>query len=368
MAEFVEHEDGVYIGLRMDRYQHDSALGSGGIKLCANNPVKWHWKSRFNTIEPQPIEVEAGERGAYRLGTAMHVAVLDGTDGALDVYEAAYGIMPSASTHPQALVTDKDVIAKLAEMHLPTGGATKGDRVRRLLDADAGIEVLDVLQEAFERSGRVWVTAAEDRRIRLLHRLIMMSPDEVPLVDGATTTLRDAFVGGLSELSVFWTDENGVRQRCRFDKIKPRITLDLKTFADWREDMDFNQGLLREAWLRGYVLQAVHYQEGRHQLRRLVAEGKVFGGSPAQREVLEEIAASDVWAWMWVFCITDGAPIVTAVRPDTSGIHFANAARTREQALAQFIYYREVFGLKPDTMWFNPVLIWQPAESDWPQA
>lgn len=366
MAEIVEHEDGVFLNMPMDRYQRDTALGSGGIKQCANNPVKWWWKSAFNTIDPQQVETEAGERGHYRLGTAVHVATLDGKDASLDVYEAAYGVVPSTTTHPKALVTDAHVKAELAKMHLRPVPGEKARRVEQLMAADPEAQVLDVLVEEFHRSGRSWVTASEDARVRLLHGMITMSPEKVPLVEGEAITLRDVFRGGLSEVSVFWTDENDIRQRGRLDYAKPRVTVDLKTFADWRDDLDFGPGLLREAWFRGYVTQWAHYDEARRQLRRLVAEGKVFGGTPEQRALLEEIAASDVWAWLWVFCITDGAPIVKGVRPDPGGIHYAKGVRQRETALTNFLYYRELFGLEPGQMWFDPVAIWTPEESDWP--
>lgn len=363
MAEIVArnyHEDGVYLGLAAQAYLEDDALGSDALKLTAHSPPQWWWRSRHNLIEPPaPRKTEA----YFRLGTAVHVCLLEG----LDVYDAVYGLLPGKAEYPDALVTVDD----LKEACRPRGiklSGSKDDLILALQRANPDIQILDVIQAQWRReSGMREVTPAEDRRIRLLHKMAMSSPESFALPGGEVTTLRQAFTGGLSEVSVFWTDENGIRQRARFDKLKPRVTLDLKTFSSWNETHDFDTGLLKEAKHRGYPLQTAHYDEGRIQLRRLVAEGRVFGGTDEEREMLAEIAASDVWGWLWAFAVTVGVPLMKGVRYDLGGIFHGEWKQKRENALARHLYYREFFG-GYESMWFDPVAIKEPDDDEWMRA
>jgi hypothetical protein len=359
--EIIRHEPGVYIGLSAEAYQRDAAIGSTALKTIAHSCPRWWWSSVHNQIDPPPPPKT--DPTWARLGTALHVCLLEG----IDVFSECYGTIPSAADHPNALVTVDHLKAALRGVGLGVGG-DKNELIRRLLEYDSTAEILDVIQATWRReSGKREITAAEDRRIRLLHRMAMAAPESFALPGGEVTTLRQAFTGGLSELSVFWVDENGIEQRCRFDKLKPRVSLDLKSFSSWNETHDFDKGLLREAKFRGYPLQTAHYDEGRHQLRRLVAEGKVFGGTDEQRAMLDEIAASDVWGWIWVYAVTTGAPLMKGVRYDLGGLTAGEWKRKREDALAQFVFYREYFG-GFERFWFDPVAILEPDDDDWATA
>lgn len=361
MVDLIEHEDGVYLGLAAEAYLKDFALGSDSLKRVAHSPPKWWWRTPFNLIEPPPAE--AIDAKHFRLGTAVHVALLEG----IDVYDACYGTIPGLEEYPDALVTNDHLKEACRARGLPVGG-DKDALTDRLLLANPDIEILHVIQRRWRAdSGVREVTAQEDRRIRLLHRMAMAAPESFALPGGEVVTLRQAFTGGLSEVSVFWTDENGIRQRARFDKLKPRVTLDLKTFSSWDETKDFDVGLLREAKQRGYLLQTAHYDEGRHQLRRLVAEGKVFGGTDEQRGILKQIAESEVWGWMWVYAITVGVPLMTGIRYDLGGLTHASWAQKRDDALARFLFYREFFG-GFEQMWFDPVAIKEPDDDAWSMA
>lgn len=354
------HEDGVYLGLAPEPYQADDALGSDALKTVAHSPPQWWWKSEHNKIEPP---APAQKQAHFRLGTAVHVCLLEG----IDVYDACYGLLPTKEQYPEALVTVDDLKDECRDRRMTVSGS-KEELSKRLLQANPDIQILDVIQAQWRRdSGLREVTPAEDRRIRLLHKMAMTSPETHVLPGGEVTTLRQAFIGGLSEVSVFWTDVNGIRQRARFDKLKPRVTLDLKTFSSWNESHDFETGLLREAKHRGYPLQTAHYDEGRVQLRRLVDEGKVFGGTAEERKMLSEVADSDVWAWLWVFAITVGVPLMKGVRYDLAGVTHGEWKQKRENALARFLFYREFFG-GFEQMWFDPVAIMEPDDDDWGMA
>lgn len=355
MAQLVEHPDGCYLGMPHARYLEDWALGYSALKTVNHSPVQWWWKSDFNTIEP-PAERTDEEKAHFRLGGAAHVANLEG----IDVYEATHGIMPGKEEYPDALVSKDDLIEAAKAYRIPYSGLKKEELGKRLVANRPGIQILDFIQEEWKLDGLRMVTAAEDRRIRLIQKMIMRSPNEFKLPGGEVTTLAGAFTGGLSEVSVFWTDEDGIRQRARFDKLKPRVTVDFKTFASWREDIDFDRGLLREIKQRGYVMQVAHYEEARRQLIKFVKAGQVFGGNDAERAVLKTIAASEVWGFMFVFAVTQGAPMVKGIRFPLGGTTHGEWIQKRTDALARFVHYRSFFGLEPGQMWFDPVAIESP--------
>ncbi|MBU0801424.1 MAG: PD-(D/E)XK nuclease-like domain-containing protein [Alphaproteobacteria bacterium] len=354
----VEHAEGIYIGQRFEDYRADWALGSGSIKTLVTSPPEWWWDSPFNTLR-RPDSTDT-EKAHFRLGTATHVALLEG----MDVFEAVYGVAPSKKDFPNHLDTNDELKEACREFGLPVSGK-KDDLIERLLARNPKIRILKVEIDAWEAQGKIALTDIEWGKIMRLHRIAMRAPGQLATTGGEFTTMREAFTGGLSEVSVFWVDEDGIRQRARFDKIHPNATVDLKTFANWTKG-DFRKALLREVVVRGYTIQAAHYDEARRQLRRLFAEGKVFGGTPEEIEILKEIAAADEWAWIWVFAKTAGAPLVQGVLFDRAGSNYTYAAQQRATGLANFAHHREFFGLEPDVMWFDPEAVWAPGDEDFP--
>lgn len=351
--DFEDHALGVHINLRHESYLRDAGLGYGAIKDNLASPIEWWDASAWNPNRPP----EPNKR-AFEVGEAAHVHFLMGPKA----YNAAYGIWPTKETHPDYAESVLELQERCAAAKIDEGG-TRAEMARRLAKAGAGDKVMILEREAFIASGKKPIDYATDMRIRILHRMAMRSAQELHLADGECLTLEDALKGGLAELSVFWIDEAGVRQRARFDYIKPNVTIDLKTITEWRAT-DFRTSLLAEAIMRGYVIQAVHYDVAREELRKAVAEGRVFGGNKTQRKLLERIAAADAWGWTWIFAKMDGAPQVKGiVLPKNSG-QYEKAVRQRTEALMNFVYYRDFFGMT--TPWFDTEVVWEPAEDDWP--
>jgi hypothetical protein len=368
MAQIVEHADGVYLNMTTEAYYADWALGGTSLKTLVTSPPDWWWQSPFNSLVPATETDE--ETKAKRFGTACHVALLEG----MEVFNSTYGICPDKFTHPHALGTQAQLKGKLKELSLPVSGS-KEEQVARLLEADPRLrkEILDCIIEDWAELGRKALGKTEHMRIRIMERALM-GGGEMPVTD-----LGRAFVGGLSEVSVFWTDENGIRHRARFDKLKPNSSIDLKTFSNW-EGRDFIKAILREAALRWYHVAAAHYEEGRRQLRRLVAEGKVFAPSSPNPELqakidadialLHEIAKAEKWKWLWLFFKTTGAPRAKALVMDFAKKHeniYLEGVGMRNEALANFLHYREFFGLDQESkMWRDPEQLYTPEVEEWP--
>lgn len=360
MANFTEHADGVYLGLHEDAYFADGALGSSSIKALHSSPPDWWWTSPYNELRPPEAK-----KKAFTFGTALHVALLEG----IDTFKAVYGVLPSKWEHRDALDTIDDLKAFLRDKGEKVTGA-KGELIERALACDPGVQILDVIQNEWRKQGRRELSRDDYNRIVLMERLLMGRAD-------SPTALGRAFTGGLSEVSVFWTDDNGIRHKARIDKLKANASVDLKSFSNWA-DRQFDQAIIREIAMRRYPVQAVHYEEARRQLRRLFREDKVFGGTPEQHDALKEIAAAELWNWVWVTYKADGAPRAKAIPMEwatETAVHrpiYDRAWRVRQEALLAFLQYRETYGLgwrddgSPYPMWVDPETILPVSIEDWP--
>lgn len=357
MPDIVRHAPGVYLGLREEAYLADFGLGYTALKTLKADPEDWWWGTPLNTIEPPPPITS----NAMSAGTAAHVAFLFG----MEMYDEVYSVPPRPEDFPDYLNLQDQLKDACRVRGLPVGG-TKGELTDRLIQADPTVKIFDVLVRDWVALRKRAIAGQADRRIRLLHRMAMRTDQEMKLGEGEVVTLKEAFTGGLSEVSVFWDDENGIPMRARFDKLKPNITLDLKTFDKW-DKKNFKRSLLKEATIRGYVVQAVHYEAARHKLREFVAAGQIFGGTDEERALLQEIAAADEWAWGWVFALMSGAPRLKAIVPDKYGAQFQRAEQDRDEALANFMLYRDQFGLEPGVMWTDTEVVWEPEHDDWPE-
>lgn len=369
MGEIVEHADGVYLNMTEEAYYADWAIGSTSLKTLIASPPDWWWESPFNTLVPPKASKDEEATKAQLFGSAVHCALLEG----MDVFTAVYGVRPDKFTHPHCMATSDDLKAELRRIGEKISGS-KDELVQRLLENDPAYagKVLDCVVEAWMERGQKPLSRVDFNKIHLMER-VLMGPK------GKPTRLGKAFVGGLSEVSVFWTEGDGVRQRARFDKLKPNATIDLKTFSNW-QNRDFQKAILRDAAIKGYHIQAAHYEAARHQLRRLVAEGKVYYPTTndpalaekvhADLELLKEVARAEEWRWVWVFYKTDGAPRAKGVIMDWAkefkGI-FEEAEGRRQEGLANFAHYKSFFGLSQENpMWADLEQLWTPEASDWP--
>jgi hypothetical protein len=361
MDQVVTHPLGVHLNQRHGEYLRDCGLGHSAMKVFSVNPVEGWWQSPWNPMREPEVE-----KPAQALGTAVHAFFLDGARA----YNRLYGMAPTKATHPAYLDTQRELMDACLKHGLPTSGL-KGELTDRLLRAKAKVKILQVERDKWNRKGKTPIAPNDDARIRMLHRMAMRSRTELNLT-GEHLTLRQAFRGALTEVSVFWIDADGIRQRARFDFIKPNFTGDLKSITEWRAS-DFKQSLLREAVIRGYVLQWAHYDEARRQLRIACDEGRVFGGTEKQRRLLATIADADEWAWLWVYCKMEGAPQVRGIpvfrEEEINGVmvphpQYLKAVEQRQRALDNFLLYRETFGM--DQMWFDLEVIWKPEDTDWP--
>lgn len=385
----LEHPDGIYIDLPFLDYLNDWALSYSAFKELNSSPADWWWNSPFNVLEDQVQR----STPALRFGSALHCGLLE-PEGEL---ERRFGVKPSEDMpeYRDYARTIPDLKKAIMDLGNKPKGPNKPDYINELLELDPNAKILDLAIDDWRRKGFTELTADQFTLLRLMMRMAQLHPH-----------LKNAFTGrGLSEVTVIWTDEDDIRQRARFDRLKPKASIDLKSFSNWK-GREFKQALLREAALREYPMQAAHYDEGRRQARRLLDEGKIYfcsevvltdaeieainaerlAENPDEKDLLEigskrtafraptedelalvrEVMGSEEWEWVWVFYKTDGAPTAQPVRLNRDNLAFSVGQEHRRAALSHFIHQREMNGLEPGKMWLRLEPMWTPENEDWP--
>jgi hypothetical protein len=354
----VHHALGVHLNQRHADYILDEGLGYGAIVDLFHSAPEWWDASANNPLRDK--SVDADKTKAFADGTALHTRSLDG----LAVYNRTYAVAPTAASHPDYLDTIEQLKDACRALRLSTAG-DKGTLIHTLVKAKAKVKILRVAQDKFARSGKLPISQAVDFRIKLLHRMMMRTRQELKMIDGSGLTLRAAMTGGLKEISVYWVDAAGIRHRARFDMLKPNFTGDLKSISKWKKS-NFTGALLEEMIFRGYIVQHAHYDEARRALRIAVNEGRIYGATERQLGWLKEIAEADEWAFVNVFAKMDGAPQVKGIVIRRESGQFIKAVTQRETALANYIFHRDYHG-GLDKPWFDTEVVIEPAETDWPQ-
>lgn len=288
--------DGIHFGMPDKDYHEDPALGSTDIKNLLKSAPDYWFESHMN---PAKVFDEDSTPARIR-GKAMHAIVLEG----LDAFNARFARRPDDP--PGALTpAEKGAITKAAKRDLCGNG-------EELLHGDVYDRVLQA------------------------RTMIEMHSD-----------LKTAFSGGISEVSVFWTRPDGIRVKCRFDYLKPKGFGDLKSITNTK-GKDFRQACHEALDYNGYLRQAVHYLDGRAQVPRFVADGKVYGDHDAA--LLKKIAIAKATGMAWVFWQAEGAPIVYGRSLSYDNSHIVPFERDRiEFAIKRYKECLATFGT--DKLW-----------------
>src|SRR5215472_7457876 len=153
---------GVYLGLSEESYLRDVGLGSSDMKRLAYSPEDFWFESKMN-----PMWEQDESTPAQKLGTAMHKMVLEGRQS----FEGRY-----------------------APTDFP-GNVKAGINERRRIEED----------------GKLAMSRHDWDRLQIQGAVIRANP-----------VLAEAFDGGVgSEVTILW-QANGMKKKCRIDKLKLR--------------------------------------------------------------------------------------------------------------------------------------------------
>ena len=319
-------EDGIYFGMPETPYHATPHIGSSKMKLLYASPSDYWFESHMN-----PMREPDKETFAQSFGHALHHRILYG--------EAAFkkDFLPTDEQTETGEVSAEGFKSWIIA-NGGTPGKTKDDNAR-IVSEDYDVKLLGSKTYA---------------KIAVSAQMILKNPN-----------LAQAFVGGWPEVSVFW-HQDGVPCKARFDYLKKRVIVDLKSFRSKERISSLDRWVLQDLFNYRYDIQAAHYLNGHAAMKALVEAGKVFAAPGASRPTDEWLAsaAAEPPNWVFVFFKADGMPVAKSYQiPYGSPAHQAGKFSVLT-ALASYKDHLEKFGTDA---WVNLDEPFQITEEDVPK-
>ena len=331
--------NGIYLGLPHLDYLSDPALGSSSLKALAYNPALYWFNSPLNPhYQPQAPST------AQLLGTAFHMMALEGPKA----FHERFIMEPG----PEYMRT----VAEISDFVRSKGGKPsklKADVINDALVIDPGAKIYDIAVLLAKEAGKAILKEEDYVRVVRASEAIMANPALAPAIAGE----------GMSEVSIFWTEEidgTPIRLKARFDRLKPRAVVDLKstrpTFG-----RTFDQECRRAIVNYRYDLQADHYLKARAKFAQFWEDGHAFwdgGGADPDKDDAkgfitwgDACAKAENYAFVFIFWANDGAPLTWGghISPDNPILEISS--RDRDHALRTFARCTKQFG--PGEPWLE---------------
>lgn len=212
---------GIYFGMPEDLYHSIPALSSTGLKNLLISAPDFYFNSWLNPMRDDDQEDGDSAKEWRRFGKASHTRNLEGKKTFDSLYCVEF--LPPEG----CLDTVADLKRYCIEVGIDTKGSSKWGKsewISAVKFNNPNVLIYDVEREKYyqETGGKIQLTETEMRRIEIAAAMIEKHPE-----------LRHAFTGGYAEVTVIWI-ENGLWFKARFDYLKPRAIVDLKTFTNKR--------------------------------------------------------------------------------------------------------------------------------------
>ena len=274
-------EPGIYFQMPEETYHAAEGLSCSGIKhLTVSKLNYWHRNLNPNR-EPED------DSAARRFGKAVHAFALEP-----DRFARSFAMKLSPEDHPGALVTMDEMKAFLEANGLPKSGKKKSDLAERIISSGIPAIVWDLELErhAALHAGKTFLAKEESRKIAAA--AAVMAED---------VYVKAALAGGMPEVSFFVRDpETGVMLKARMDYVRPRSTIDIKTFSNSR-GKPVEKAIFEAIYYEGYHLQCVFYNQVREQARKQLAAGEIHAFGDVNERWLEEFTETEMHGFMLVF-------------------------------------------------------------------
>jgi hypothetical protein len=304
---------GIYFGLPEEVYHATPALSNTGIKRLASSPMLFHQTCPWLNEDYEEPETKSH----FDLGHAVECRILEGREA----YLGRVAVTLDKKDYPDALVTMKDIKARVEELGLKPRGTSKEQVFEQLMEWEPDAQLWDRLVAAHEadNEGKLFIGAKEARRIEIAARLTQLDDEQ-----------RAAITGGYPQISFFWNcAKTEVPMKARADYLKIRAIVDAKTMIN-QQERSFEGAIYREIANRHYNVQVSTYLEGAAEVRKLVrAHGESVIFTPDEmREAdrAERVAWALKWAssnapdeWLFLFIQTGLATATRLVRYPRGG-------------------------------------------------
>lgn len=335
-----EWADGLYFDMPEEVYHTLPRLSASGIKDMRISPSIFWAKSWMNK-DRERIETEA-----MKIGSAFHKRILEGAE----IFYEKYAPQFDAADVPDALRTNDDLKARLKELGQPVTGV-KDVLIERLLSVQPDALILQVEEKKYEdlHAGKMLLAPVWIKRIELAAAFINRHPE-----------LSKCFTGGHPEVTVLWTDD-GVQMKSRFDYLKSKALVDLKTFGN-PSNKPIDGAIYGAMANEKYHIQAAMYYRAIDQAkifaRAMLEEWSKPDAIRTATEVthaqwLKSFATAEAHEFYFVFQLKHDVPIARG-KKFGKGRMWQIGEVIINDAMAAFKKNREIFG---DDMWIEQVPI-----------
>lgn len=361
--------DGIYLDLPMADYVADRALSGSAFKVLLTDPAGLWWDSPENPLWVEPTKTA----NRHRLrGSAAHCLILEGPDA----YASAYCVPPEGVL--SSLDAMKDWMRSKGYAHRDRIAQELGRKLTRdelkpyLLGDDKDelaqrILALDPDAPIWTRpDGKEELTRGDDAFVQLAARFITSDHEYAPYLDD-----------GFSEVSIFLTVD-GVRRKCRIDRMNRRGVVDLKTYGKPpRLGSDLKRHCVREACFNGADLQAVNnldllseaahrFKSGAIKLHQTLGPDRGPDAAKVRQarftEMLAQQEADDDFAFRWLYVRMNGA-LTSIMLPFRDGDQMDMARNDIETAITIYHDMRDKCG---DGIWMVSAGVHEIDEGDFP--
>lgn len=272
-------KDGIYFGLSEAEYFNENRIGSTLLRCLIDSPVRFWFDSYLN-----PIKKEAKSKKCLNDGKIFHKLLLEGERSLMADFAIAPPYLHCASKQYKAW-------------------------------ADA--QIRPIVKESDVKDAK-----------RVLSYLTAKGQ-----------VLEKFFKGGYPEVSIFWTDKDGLKRAARIDYLKIGQFIDVKSFEDWKDDPKHCE---RYFWRYKIFVQLIDYMNAIIAGRDL----PVVKGTPKQKAFWAECCKIDHWL-PWV-CFVDRANpryMLKTFAPENCPSVYQVGRKMIEQAHRNYSAYAHRFGL-----------------------
>lgn len=323
--------EGLYFGLDDNTYHSLPYLSASGIKNLLVSPMNfWAW-SWMNPLKPE------SDSDAMTIGKAYHKRILEGYEAFSDCYVEDF----DGSKYPDSLKTSTEIQSVLRQRGLPVSG-NKADLMFRLKQSDPTATFFDEIYDDWlnnEAAGKTALSRVMIDRIEIAAAMIEKHPD-----------LSKCFTGGYPEVTVIW-QESGIFFKSRFDYLKPKAIIDLKTFENMM-NKPVDKAIYYAMASQKYHIQAAFYMGyAAPKAVEFARTGKVFGF--ATKEFLTKLGQTDGHDFYFVFQQKGIAPVARG-KKFPRNIMFGCGMQAIEDAIIKYKQCIRIYGTSP---WVDPTPI-----------
>lgn len=264
MPQNIDIEPGIYFDMPEETYFAARGLSCSGMKHLAVSDLNY-WHNNLNPDREPPEDTEA-----KRFGKATHCYALE-----RERFNRSFALKLSQDDFPEVLVTTDDMGKFLAKHNLPKSGKNKQVLIGRIKESGLPAVIWDEEVKRYEEAhaGKTFLSTDESKRVERAAGVMAKDP-----------YVCAALQGGMPEVSFFVRDpSSGVLLKARMDYVRPRSTIDIKTFSNSR-NKPVEKAIFEAIYYEGYYLQCVFYNQVRELARKQLTAGeiKTFGNVSEQ--------------------------------------------------------------------------------------